>query len=137
MQNGREITISIDDSFTQPVCDHCVGFLRIVKGQKEETAQPCGTGTFAKLGKVYGIVTAGHVLKPLEKNETIGLVRFPGVKPAIQNFRLDLSLTDRLVLWNDKDGDAPDVAFLKIPELVARNLEALGAVFYNLELERK
>lgn len=39
-------------------------------------------------------------------------------------------------MWNGNNGDAPDIAFLKIPELDARRLEAQGGVFYNLGRER-
>jgi hypothetical protein len=138
MAGPQEVTIQIDDAFTQPVCDTCVGFLRIVTSGrgKSERALPCGTGTFVRAGNTYGILTAAHALKELGPNETVGLVRFPGVKPALQNFRLDLSHTERLVDWSGNEGEAPDVAFLKIPEIEARSLEALGAVFYNLDLDR-
>jgi hypothetical protein len=54
----------------------------------------------------------------------------------LQNFRLDLDHTERIVTWNGKECDAPDIAFLKIPEVDGRNLEAAGAVFYNLGLAR-
>jgi hypothetical protein len=137
MTAGQEVKITIDDSFTDSVCNYCVGFLRFRTEGKIEIAEPAGTGTFAKLGKVYGILTAGHVLKPMGTKEVIGLVRFPSIHPPLQNFRLDLDHTERLVTWNGKDGDAPDIAFLKIPEMVGRNLEAAGAVFYNLGLARE
>ena len=102
-----------------------------------ETAEPAGTGTFAKLGNAYGILTAGHVLREIGEKEKVGLVRFPSVRPPLQNFRLNLDHTERLVTWNGNDCDAPDIAFLKIPEIDARNLEAAGAVFYNLGLPRE
>jgi hypothetical protein len=133
----QEIKITIDDSFTQSVCDYGVGFLRFKREGKIETATPAGTGTFAKVGKVYGILTAGHVLQPMGRKEVVGLVRFPSVEPPLQNFRLDLDHTERMVTWNGKDCDAPDIAFLKIPEIDGGNLEAVGAVFYNLGLARQ
>jgi hypothetical protein len=123
------VSIKLDDSFTGTVCDLGVGFLKISEDNRD--ASPIGTGTFARLGKTTGIITAGHVLESLP-NGKIGLVRFPSVEPALQNFRLDLVHTDRIIDWNEQEGDAPDIAFLKIPELDARSLEAQGAVFYNL-----
>ena len=123
------VSIKLDDTFTGPVCDLGVGFLTVSEDNKD--ASPIGTGTFARLGKTTGIITAGHVLESLPKGK-VGLVRFPSVEPALQNFRLDLAHTDRSVDWNGKEGDAPDIGFLKIPELDARSLEAKGAVFYNL-----
>jgi hypothetical protein len=133
MTEIREVNIKLDDSFTGPVCDLGVGFLKVSEDNRD--ASPIGTGTFARLGKTSGIITAGHVLEALPEGNA-GLVRFPSVEPALQNFRLDLDHTDRIVDWNGQNGDAPDIGFLKIPELDARSLEAKGAVFYNLALVR-
>lgn len=127
----------IDDSFTQRVCDYCVGFLRFGKAGNLETAAPAGTGTFVKLGNIHGILTAGHVLRPMGTREIVGLVRFPTVQPPIQNFRLNLDHTERIIGWNGKECDAPDLAFLKIPLIDGKNLEASGAVFYNMHLPRE
>ena len=125
------------NSFTGPVCDYSVGFLRFMREGKIEAAEPAGTGTFVKIGRVYEILTAGHVLEGLDPKTTVGLVRFPSVQPPLQNRRIDLQHTERLVEWNGKDCDAPDIAFLKIPELDGRDLEAVGAVFYNLGILRE
>ncbi len=40
-------------------------------------------------------------------------------------------------MWNGRECDAPDIGFLKIPEIDAKKLEAAGAVFYNLGAERQ
>ena len=135
MITNQEVTI--DGSYTEPVCDYSVGFLRFKRDGNVEAAEPAGTGTFVKLGKVYGILTAGHVLRTMGTQEVVGLVRFPSVQPPLQNFRLNLDHTQRIVTWDGKDGDAPDIAFLKIPEMDAKTLEAAGAVFYNLGLARE
>jgi hypothetical protein len=68
---NREVTIKLEDSFTGPVCDYSVGFLKFRVEGKVEFGEPMGTGTFVKLGKVYGILTAGHVLAKF------GLLRRP------------------------------------------------------------
>lgn len=137
MAEVKEITIRLDDSFTASVCDYSVGFLKLKKDGKAEIAEPAAAGTFVKLDRVYGILTAGHVLKELDPKSTVGLVRFPSVQPPIQNRRLDLEHTERIIDWNGKDTDAPDIAFFKIPELEGRALEAAGAVFYNPALPRE
>jgi hypothetical protein len=129
----QEVNIKLDDSFAGPVCDFSVGFIKAA--DDGQLSIPVGTGTFAQLGKTYGIVTASHVLKELQKG-TVGLVRFPSVEPPLQNYKLDLGLTQRVDLWSGKDTEAPDIAFLKIPELDAINLKAKGSVFYNLGRER-
>jgi hypothetical protein len=137
MAEPQKVTIALDDSFTASVCDYSVGFLKFRMEGRQEVAAPAGTGTFVKLGRVYGILTAGHVLKELDPQSTVGLVRFPSVQPPIQNRRLNLQHTERLVNWNEKECDAPDIGFLKIPELDGRELEAAGAVFYNLGISRE
>ncbi len=136
MTANREVKVAIDVAHTQSVCDYTVGLLRFKRGDKAEIAVPAGTGIFAMLGRVFGILTAGHVVKPMKESEVVGLVRFPTVVPALQNRRLDLNLTQRIVIWNEKECDAPDIAFLKIAELTGRDLQAAGAVFYNLGLQR-
>jgi len=133
MAAGEPVNIKIDESFTGPVCDYSVGFLKVA--EDGQIRIPAGTGTFVQLGKTYGIITAGHVLKELQKGK-IGLVRFPSVEPALQNYTLDLDHTEREVLWEGKEGEGPDIAFLKIPEIDAKNLLAKGSVFYNLDKER-
>jgi hypothetical protein len=65
MSADQEVKIAIDNSFMQSVCGCGVGFLRFKRDSKVETATPGGTGTLAKLGKVYGILTAGHVPQPM------------------------------------------------------------------------
>jgi hypothetical protein len=137
MPQANEVTIKLDDSFTGPVCDYSVGFLKFRRDDNREIAEPAGTGTFVKLGRVYGILTAAHVLKELNPKSTVGLVRFPSVQPPIQNRRLNLLHTDRIVEWSGQECDAPDIAFLKIPERDGRELESSGAVFYNLGFTRK
>ena len=137
MSVNQEVTIKIDDFFTGPVCDYSVGFLKFGRDGKNEVAEPMGTGTFVKLGKLYGILTAGHVLEKLGVDETVGLVRFPSIRPALQNRRLNLGHTKRVTDWNGKECDSPDIAFVSIPEVDGRDLEATGAVFYNLGLPRE
>lgn len=137
MNDNQEITIRLEDSDTQTVCDCSVGFLILKVDGMIETAEPAGTGTFVKLHKTHGILTAAHVIDALGSTGTVGLVRFPSITPVLQNCRLNLEHTERLKTWNGIDGEAPDIAFLKIPDVDAGNLEAKGAVFYNLGLARK
>jgi hypothetical protein len=44
--------------------------------------------------------------------------------------------TDREKLWDEIEGHAPDLGFLKVPDNVAATIEAQGRVFYNLEKPR-
>ncbi len=129
---GQTVSITVDDTITDPVCDCCVGFLAFKRDAKREIGAPAGTGTFAKIGRQYGILTAAHVLEPLDLEATVGLVRFSKLQREY-NRRLDLSKTDREILWSKKEGQAPDIAFLMIADVDGWALEAEGAVFYNLD----
>jgi hypothetical protein len=53
LTTNQEIKVPIDDSFTQRVCDHSVGFLRFKKHGNIESAEPAGTGTFVRFGPGY------------------------------------------------------------------------------------
>ena len=64
------------------------------------------------------------------------MVRFPTTEPKLQNFRIEMLYTDRVVLWDGIDEHAPDLAFLLLPQRDAASLEAFGSVFYNLDRER-
>jgi hypothetical protein len=96
---------------------------------------PIGTGTLVRSGNLSGILTAGHVVQNLP-NGAVGLVRFPTTEPKLQNFRIEMLYTDRVVLWDGIDEHAPDLAFLLLPQRDAASLEAFGSVFYNLDRER-
>jgi hypothetical protein len=133
MAGVGEVKIPIDGSFTDTVCNYGAGFIKLQ--YRVGTTPVAGTGTFVRLGKVSGIITAGHVIVNLPR-PTVGLVRFPRVQPGFQRFELDMGNTEEAVTWNNEEGDAPDIGFLRIPEVDARTLEARGAVFYNLEADR-
>jgi hypothetical protein len=137
MAGIQDVAIRLDEADTGSVCDYSVGFLKFERDDTREFAKPAGTGTFVKVGRVVGILTAAHVLKELDTENVVGLVRFPSVRPPIQNRRLNLQHTNRIVEWNGKECDAPDIAFLKIPEIDGRGLEAEGSVFYNLDISRE
>ena len=44
------------------------------------------------------------------------MVRFPTTEPKLQNFRIKMLYTDRVVLWDGIDEHAPDLAFLLLPQ---------------------
>jgi hypothetical protein len=129
-----EITIQLDDSTSDKISYSSVGFLKFENNNRDAT--PAGTGVFARLGKVSGIITAGHVLEYLPQVGRIGLVRFPGTDSQLQNYRIEMLYTDRTVQWSKVEGNAPDLAFLLLPEIEASAIEARGAVFYNIGKSR-
>jgi hypothetical protein len=91
----NEVKIKIDDSFTGQICNFAVGFLKFENNGQDVT--PAGTGTFAKLGKSKGVVAAARAIENLSKSGLIGFVRFPSIEPPLQNLRLEMERTDRIV----------------------------------------
>lgn len=129
-----EITIQLDNSTSDKISYSSVGFLKFENNGREAT--PAGTGIFAEFGKISGIITAGHVLEYLPGKGQIGLVRFPGTDSQLQNYRIEMLYTDRIVQWLKVEGNAPDLGFLLLPEIEASAIEARGAVFYNMGKSR-
>jgi hypothetical protein len=125
-----ELTIQLDDSTSDKISYSSVGFLKFENNDREAT--PGGTGVFARLGKIRGIITAAHVLEHLPQVGRIGLVRFPGTASQLQNYRIEMLYTDQIMLWSKVEGSAPDLGFLLLPEIEASAIEARGAVFFNM-----
>jgi hypothetical protein len=96
MAAADKVKIPIDDSFTETVCNYGVGFIKLQ--YRVGDTPVAGTGTFARLGKISGIITAGHVITNLPRSK-VGLVRFPRVQPGFQRFELDMTLTDEIVTY--------------------------------------
>lgn len=133
--SANEVTIKIDDAFAFRVCHSAVGFLTL--RDNEQAADVAGSGTLVQLGKLKGILTAGHAVNNLPKEGRIELVRFSGTNPSLQNLHLDMSHTDGETLWDGTNGHAPDLGFLKLPDHAAATIEAQGGVFYHLEKTRE
>jgi hypothetical protein len=127
----EKVDIKIDDALSAQINNSTVGFLKLRDNGRE--ADVGGSGTFVQLGKIKGILTAGHVIDNLPETGQVGLVRPTG---AFQNLRLDMSHTGRETLWDKVEGHAPDLGFLKLPDHVVATIEAQGGVFYNLEKPR-
>jgi hypothetical protein len=124
--------IKIDDALSNQLTNSAVGFLKFRNNGQE--ADVAGSGTFIQLGKIKGILTAGHVIDNLPTTGEIGLAR---PTSALQNMRVDMNYTDRDTLWDKVEAHAPDLGFLKLPDHVVAAVEAQGGVFYNLEKTRE
>ena len=130
----EKVPIKIDDAFAVQVVNSAVGVLKL--SENNQRADVTGSGTFVQLTKVKGILTAAHVITNLPTTGLIGLVRSPTRESALQNMRLDMTHTDRETLLYKKEGDAPDMGFLTLPDHIVAIIEAQGGVFYNLEKPR-
>ena len=123
------------ESAARLIADSTVGFCTVrVNEHKEEDASPAGSGTLVKIGHVAGILTAGHVLrKGLPESGMIGLVRFPNRQSRIQRKKIDMGLTDRVVIWSGEENAlGPDLGFLRLTLPDVADLEATNT-FLNLK----
>jgi hypothetical protein len=106
------------------------------RGEILSEADLIGSGTFVRLGKSAGILTAAHVLDQV-RDDTIGLMTFQREDYRGQ-FKLDIERDDFVVAdgWDGASGT--DLGFLRINDPSRVNaLEALGCAFYNLTLDRQ
>jgi hypothetical protein len=108
-----EVDIKIDDALSDQINNSAVGFLKFRDSGRE--ARVAGSGTFVQLGKIKGSLTAGHVIDNLPETGQVGLVR---PTATLQNLRIDMSHTNREMLWDKVEGHAPDLGFLKLPDHV-------------------
>jgi hypothetical protein len=73
----EKVDIKIDDALSDQINNSAVGFLKFRDNGQE--ADVAGSGTFVQLGKIKGILTAGHVIDNLPETGQVGLVRPKGV----------------------------------------------------------
>src|SRR4029077_8094679 len=81
----EKVEIKIDDALSDQLTNSAVGFLKFRDNGQE--ADVAGSGTFVQLGKIKGILTAGHVIDNLPTLGEVGLVR---PRSALQNMRVDM-----------------------------------------------
>jgi hypothetical protein len=112
-----------------------VGFLIFQNNGQEAVC--AGTGTLCRAGAIYGILTAGHVAENLPRSGQVGLIRFPNIQPYIQNLKIDVEHTNRIVIWNGVEGSAPDIAFVRLPHSCVSSILSFGGVFCDLEKKRR
>jgi hypothetical protein len=109
-----EITIQLDDSTSDKISYSSVGFLKFENNNRDAT--PAGSGVFARLGKVSGIITAGHVFIYREWDE-LGSFAFP---VRILNCRIiELRCSTQIVLFSGprSKGTLPTSASFYFPKL--------------------
>ncbi|WFP76564.1 hypothetical protein [Mesorhizobium sp. WSM4906] len=114
-----------------------VGFMKLRRqGEAVEDADPSGTGTLVRVGKVAGILTASHVLDQLAKSGQVGLMRITDRPDQPQKVKMEMDQTERLTFGRHPFGAlGPDLSFLRLPEDLAGWLDAMNG-FLNLEMRR-
>ena len=126
----KTITVTIDP--TQDIGGYVslctVGFLN------PWTGQSLGSGTLARYGQLMGVVTCAHSLRAMEdlNLSRVGFLCFP-VRPQRQTWTVERRLTDCVSIYSElADWKGPDIAFLRLPETTALQMESI-ATFVNLE----
>lgn len=116
----------------QAISQHyMIEFVRIGRGglPLQDTVS-LGSGTLVELAGVRGIVTAAHVLKALQEQDHVGIVRFGGGLNN-QRLRLSVELLDSVAIGGEEAGEAgPDIAFIRLPP---EETLASTNVFYSPE----
>jgi hypothetical protein len=107
-----------------------VGFVRL----GPERSYSAGSGTLVRIGTARGILTAGHVLAPLEDRGEIGVLQFPRVARKIQNLKIDVQKQRCIFLGRNEDQSStgPDIAFLRLNGTDANLLESRDFIFFDL-----
>jgi len=104
------------------------------------TGGSLGSGTFARYGRLRGVLTCAHVLAAIEalagarKKFQIGFLCFP-VRNQRQQRSIPHSYTDEVRMHGTAaPWRGPDIGFLKLPEVFASELESIAS-FVNLEAQ--
>jgi len=121
------VSFKLEDATVNDVCHHVVGFV-IGDGGGLKSG---GSGTLVRIGKMRGILTAGHVAQQLP--DKVGILNF--LNPRIQSH--EVNIANSCVVWDGVKEHAPDIAFLKLHLVDAGAIEAQQGVFYNLDKPRE
>lgn len=121
------------DHFTTMIRHMTVGFVSIPPHGREEYAEPAGSGTLVRIGPIFGILTAAHVLDALPRHGEVGLLRITNKPDKPQKMRIDMRQAETVVIGGPSFGQSgPDIGFLRLPKNEAGWLNAQN-IFFNLE----
>lgn len=124
---GREMSKNTTaEIFDAHIAPSTVGFL-LLRGKDRV---PYGSGTLVKTATTQGILTCGHVVEDLRKEETFGVCLFPVRKNSYQALTLPVYLTAAIAIsFYEEEGRAPDIAFIPIPPDDFSSLASKGNVY--------
>ena len=125
-------TIGLDlKSFAEEIRHYTVGFVKRNSIGQPSSLECVGTGVLVSAGRIYGILTAAHVLEKLPIDGQISLVTFSRAG-ILQNPNLKMSYTDRISFGEPDWGQiGPDIGFLRLADDVIGTLRATNS-FRNL-----
>lgn len=90
------------------------------EGLQRFHVQHAGTGTLITINGVSGIITAGHVIKELEKFEIWALSSFNSANGHSRMYHFTKKHGDHIRLGDDYENtDGPDIGFIQLPYDIA------------------
>jgi hypothetical protein len=89
-----------------------IGFAKLTVHNRVEDAVCAGSGTLAVAGRVFGVLTAAHVLDVLPEKGEVGLVSLMGQERQFCKLTIEMSETQRISLRAEDFG----------PEIPARHV---------------
>ncbi len=116
------------------MAQYAVCFVQLVTTQAGEDAVVAGSGTFVQVGKVFGILTAAHVLEILPDNGPVGISQFSTGTVNYRKHTIEMSYAEKLLIGGSQNAPGgPDLGFLRLGANELGWLTALAS-FYNLGL---
>lgn len=135
MEKRQLIPISkLPSSFTKEIHSHQRNFsvTMLITDDGAPQVVPC-SGTLAQIGDHKGIITARHVWDEAKDHQFL-LTLIGRGNYAFEIKYLVPAIPDSVtVLREFDDVRVPDIAFVKIPDKYASDLEAKGKVFLNID----
>lgn len=133
----REKNFSLpSQQIARQIANYTIGFAKLDEDNVGPNASSVGTGTLACLGKVYGIVTAAHVLDALPKTGPVGIVRYHTSEMHFEKQTIEMLGATKVTIGGPTyDAEGPDLGFLRLPPDAIGWLKAINS-FYDLRSSR-
>jgi hypothetical protein len=124
------------EEIARTVANYTIGFANIVVEDNAEIALGAGSGTFVKLGSVFGIATAAHVISHLPACGTLGLVRYTRDQFRFerQSFQYDAD-TALTIRAEEFSVQGPDLGFFRLYDDTLGWVRAINS-FVDLQVHR-
>jgi len=138
MSNDTDIGRADDiENIARIVADYTVSFLKLEQRNGTEHVVPAGSGTLIKFGQIYGVLTAGHVLKGLPDSGDVAISLYPRNTAKLQKQTITMNHATKLIVG---DGGANsndlDIGFLRLTSPNIGNLNATNS-FLNFSMGRE
>lgn len=123
-------------SINSLISNFSTGLINIINEPEDQQIYKLqGSGTFVRIGETFGVLTAYHVSKELQKGSETGFILFSDNKA--HKFSIpsnEISFLDLAIPENEEYG--PDISFLRLPNEKIGPIKA-NKSFYDLSLHHK